>query len=168
MLIGVMSDSHDSMAMLAKAVRVFNENNLRYVLHAGDYTSRSAFRILGDLKAEFIGIIGNNDGEVLTTMGVGPLLLNNVPQGRIYRQPHEFTIDNKKFIMVHEHFEVDSIARSGRCDILIYGHTHKAAARTCGTTYVLNPGELCGCLHGSATVAILDTQMMEARFIGLD
>ncbi|MBF0555612.1 MAG: metallophosphoesterase [Nitrospirae bacterium] len=168
MLIGVMSDSHDSMAMLAKAVRVFNENNLRYVLHAGDYTSGSTFRALEDLKAEFIGIFGNNDGEILPPVNVGPLLLNNKPHSRIYRQPHEFTIDNKKFVMVHEHYLVDSIAKSGRYDVLIYGHTHKVAAGANGSTYVLNPGELCGLLHGIATVAILDTLLMEARIIGLD
>jgi hypothetical protein len=160
MLIGVMSDSHDNMANLAKAVRLFNECDLRYVLHAGDYTSGFTFGTLKDLKAEFIGIFGNNDGDVL--------LLNKQSRGRIYRQPHEFSIDNKKFIMIHEHFLVDPIARSGKYDVLIYGHTHKPAAEPIGGTYVLNPGELGGWLYGNPTVAILDTLSMEARIVGID
>jgi hypothetical protein len=161
MLIGVMSDSHDNMATLAKAVKVFNESSLQYVLHAGDYTSGFTFRILKDLKAEFIGIFGNNDGDVL--------LLNKQSRGRIFRQPHEFSIDGKKFAMIHEHHLVESIAKSGHYDVLIYGHTHKPEAQMRGSTFVLNPGELCGWLYGKPTVAILDTQTpMQARIIELD
>ncbi|KWT93338.1 metallophosphoesterase [Candidatus Magnetominusculus xianensis] len=162
MLIGVMSDSHDNMSNLVKAVRVFNESNLRYVLHAGDFTTVNTLRTIEDLNAEFIGIFGNNDSGILSH---GPLELET--NGWIHRQPHEFTIDNKKFVMIHEHFLVDSIVKDNRCDVLIYGHTHKPEAQQRNGTYILNPGELCGWLHGSPTVAILDTKSMEARIIGL-
>ncbi|MBF0516195.1 MAG: metallophosphoesterase [Nitrospirae bacterium] len=165
-----MSDSHDNMSNLAKAVRLFNEGNLRYVLHAGDFTTDATFRVLRDLKAEFIGVFGNNDGGMLTPGDAGPLIIDNQwrTHGRIYRQPHEFTIGNRRFAMIHEHFDVDAIAQSGRCDCLIYGHTHRPEAVVRNGTYVLNPGELCGWLHGSATVAVIDTQSMVARIIGLD
>lgn len=163
MLVGVMSDSHDNMSKLAKAVKIFNESNLQYVLHAGDYTTGLTLSVLKGLKAEFIGIFGNNDGGIMAPEG-GALS----SQHRIYKQPHEFTLDNKKFIMIHEHHLVAAIAQSARYDVLIYGHTHKPEATVRTGTFVLNPGELCGWLHGSATVAILDTQSMKARIIGVD
>ncbi|MBF0458771.1 MAG: metallophosphoesterase [Nitrospirae bacterium] len=163
MLVGVMSDSHDNVSKLAKAVKLFNESNLQYVLHAGDYTTSLTLNVLNGLKAEFIGIFGNNDGGILAPEGSS---LSN--QFRIYNQPLEFTIDNRKFIMIHEHHLVASIAQSARYDVLIYGHTHKPEAVERTGTFVLNPGELCGWLHGSATVAILDTQSMKARIIGID
>ncbi|MCG6552042.1 MAG: metallophosphoesterase [Candidatus Magnetominusculus sp. LBB02] len=168
MLIGVIADSHDNIAAIAKAVALFNISNISYVLHAGDFSSTAALEALKDLNAQFIGVFGNNDGGIATYDGAGPLSLETHARGFIYRQPHEFIIDGKRFIMIHEHFDVEAIAGSGRCDVLIYGHTHRASATVIGKTYVLNPGELCGWLHGSATAAIFDTRSMKARIIKLD
>jgi len=36
MKIGIMSDSHDNMNMVAKAVELFNQRGVSRVLHAGD------------------------------------------------------------------------------------------------------------------------------------
>jgi predicted phosphodiesterase len=39
MRIGIMSDTHDNMPQIKKAVRLFNERGVVHVIHAGDFTS---------------------------------------------------------------------------------------------------------------------------------
>ncbi|MEM3615578.1 MAG: metallophosphoesterase family protein, partial [Candidatus Methanomethylicia archaeon] len=37
MKIGIISDTHDRLQMIDEAVKRLNEENVEYVLHAGDY-----------------------------------------------------------------------------------------------------------------------------------
>ncbi len=89
MLIGVMSDTHDHMDNLKKAVHIFNDRGVKAVLHAGDFTSPFTFRVLKNLEAEFTGIFGNNDGDIY--------MLNHMSKGRIFKQPHEMILANYGF-----------------------------------------------------------------------
>ncbi len=159
MQIGVLSDTHDNMNNIEKAVSIFNERAVEKVLHAGDFTSPFTFRKLNELKAEFIGIFGNNDGDIFA--------LNNMSKGRIFQQPHEITIKDRKILMIHEHFLVNSLADSGHYNVIIYGHTHQAVTEKRGNTLVLNPGETGSWLYGKGTIAILDIENLEAEIVNL-
>ncbi|MCI4625770.1 MAG: metallophosphoesterase [Candidatus Magnetoovum sp. WYHC-5] len=159
MLVGILSDTHDNLSNLRKAVDVFNNMSVSLVLHAGDFTSGFTFRVLKDLQADFKGIFGNNDGDVY--------FLTKMSQNRIFKQPYEFVVDSKKGLMIHEHFLVDSLAASGQYDILIYGHTHNAHVEKIGKTLIINPGETCGWLHQRASVAVLDTNIMDVSIVEL-
>ncbi len=63
MLIGIMSDTHDNLPAIRKAVEFFNERNVDLVIHAGDYVAPFVARELKKLKAPLKGVFGNNDGE---------------------------------------------------------------------------------------------------------
>lgn len=63
MLIGVISDTHDNLPMIEKAVKKLNEENVQLVLHAGDYISPFVVPKFNMLKAKLIGGFGNNDGD---------------------------------------------------------------------------------------------------------
>ncbi|MBF0542345.1 MAG: metallophosphoesterase [Nitrospirae bacterium] len=159
MKIGIMSDTHDNIDNIAKAVNLFNQRGVEKVIHAGDFTSPFSLKPIDDLKAEFIAIFGNNDGDLLQ--------LRDRSNGRINKQPHKITIDGKKIVILHEHFLIDALADSGHFDIVIYGHTHKAVNEKRGKTLVINPGETGSWLYGKATVAILDLDLMAAEIIPL-
>jgi len=154
-----MSDTHDNMVQIRKAVDLFNARAVDHVIHAGDFGAPFTFRILKDLKAGFTGIFGNNDGE--------KLLLRKMSQDRIFRQPHVFEMDSRKFVLVHEHQVVDALAASGHYDVVVYGHTHEADVRRIGKTLLINPGETGGWLYGKSTVAILDLGTMQAEILDL-
>lgn len=160
MIIGVMSDSHDNMPQIRKAVDFFNARSVEHVIHAGDFGAPFTFRILKDLKCGFTGIYGNNDGE--------KLLLQKLSQGRIFKQPHIFELDGKKFVLVHEHHVVDALAASGHYDVVVCGHTHEADVRMIGKTLVVNPGETGGWLYGKSTVAIVDLATMATEIVDLN
>ena len=159
MKIGILSDSHDDMAAIAKAVALFNAEGVVQVLHAGDLVSPFTFDILHELQAPFGGIFGNNDGD--------RLLLRERSAGALHTQPHFVTLDSMRGVIVHEPPLVKSLARSGDFDLVIYGHTHVPDVHREGTSLVVNPGKAARLDKGRTTVVILETSTREARVIDL-
>jgi putative phosphoesterase len=159
MLIGIMSDTHDNMPQIKKAVDLFNERNVGHAIHAGDFTSPFTFRILKELRCNFTGIFGNNDGD--------KLLLHHMSEGRIFNQPHTFKLDGKKIVVIHEHHVADALADSGHYDLVIYGHTHKSEVKKARATLVVNPGETGSWLYGKSTVAIVNLSDLTGEIVAL-
>ncbi|MEW6570256.1 MAG: metallophosphoesterase [Nitrospirota bacterium] len=159
MLIGIMSDTHDHLIYTGKAIELFNDRKTHYVIHAGDYTSPFTLKLFKELNCEYTGIFGNNDGD--------KLLLLERSNGNIHYQPHIFSLNNRRIVVMHEHHVVDALADSGHFDLIIYGHTHEADIRTVGKTLVVNPGEAGSWLYGKSSVALADLDKMEAEIIGL-
>ncbi|MCJ7470999.1 YfcE family phosphodiesterase, partial [Candidatus Bathyarchaeota archaeon] len=62
MLIGLISDTHDCLPLVDKAVKRLNDENVDIVLHAGDYVSPFVIPKFKDLRMKLIGVFGNNDG----------------------------------------------------------------------------------------------------------
>ena len=147
MKIGILSDSHDNMAALAKAVSVFNDAGVSLVIHAGDLIAPFISRPLKQLNMDFIAVYGNNDGE---RQGLAAVF-----KDQIFRPPHLLNIHDKKILIMHEPDQLDALAYSGRFDAIIYGHTHEIDIRH-DPTLVINPGECGGWLSGRRTVAIWD------------
>ncbi|MEA1871092.1 MAG: YfcE family phosphodiesterase, partial [Candidatus Bipolaricaulota bacterium] len=65
MKLGIISDTHDNMPKIARAVELFNERKVDLVLHAGDFISPITASEFTHLEAPLIGVFGNNDGERL-------------------------------------------------------------------------------------------------------
>lgn len=159
MKIGVISDTHDNLPAIGRAVDVFIARKVEHVIHAGDYCSPFTFRVLGKLSCGFTGVFGNNDGE--------KLLLKKMSLGRIYRQPHIFELGGRKIVVMHEHHVAESLAASGHYDAVVFGHTHEPVVRTVGTCLLLNPGEASGWLSGNCTVAIADLGALTAEIVAI-
>ncbi len=159
MLIGVMSDTHDNLPLVRKAIELFNSKAVQHVIHAGDYTSPFTLKLFKGLKCQFTGIFGNNDGD--------KLLLLERSEGNIYNQPHVFSLNNRKIVVMHEHHIADALADSGHFDLVIYGHTHIADLRKIKNTLIINPGEVSTYLYGKSTVGIVDLNKMEGEIIEL-
>ena len=160
MLIGILSDSHDNIPYLYKAVEIFNKRKVACVLHAGDFVSPFTSKPLSNLGCNFIGVFGNNDGDKL-------LLKDRFKDiGEIYDDIYEDVIEGKKIILIHKDTLVEKLAKSGKYDIIIYGHTHKANLKG-NSPLIINPGECSGWITGEPTVAILDTEKLKAKIIKL-
>ncbi|MDA8086359.1 MAG: metallophosphoesterase [Nitrospiraceae bacterium] len=159
MLLGVMSDTHDDMESIKKAVDFFNSKKAQMVLHAGDLVSPFTFEALNLLEADFAGIFGNNDGD--------RVLLNQKSGGRLHIQPHILELDGKRLVLVHEPRVVEELAASGKFDAVIYGHLHRHDIRKCNGALILSPGKVARLHKGESTVALLDTGTMEAGIFRL-
>jgi putative phosphoesterase len=159
MLIGIMSDTHDNLPLVRKAIDLFNQKKVEYVIHAGDYTSPFTLKLFKDLRCKYVGIFGNNDGD--------KVLLLDRAEGNIRNQPHIFTLNDRKIVVMHEHQVADALADSGHFDLVVYGHTHKPDVRKMKNTLLVNPGEVSTYLYGKSTVALVDLDKMEAEIVEL-
>ena len=65
MKIGIMSDSHDNMPAIVKAVGFFNDVGVSLVIHAGDLITPFVAKPLSELDMDLVAVFGNNDGERL-------------------------------------------------------------------------------------------------------
>ena len=156
MKIGILSDSHDNVSALKKAVGLFNDAEVDLVLHAGDFVSPFTAGPLKELNADFIGVFGNNDGDKLN--------LNKVLNSKVFLSPHILEVEDLKILLMHEPYLLSTIEKSGDFDVIIYGHTHEVDIRK-GLSLVINPGECGGWLNGDRTIAILDTYEMKVNIL---
>ena len=62
MKIGIISDTHDNIENIQKAVKEFNNRHVEIVLHAGDFVSPIAVESFAGIK--LVGILGNNDTDI--------------------------------------------------------------------------------------------------------
>jgi putative phosphoesterase len=159
MIIGIISDTHDRLDMLEKAVRALQERGAEHLIHAGDYTSPFTWRVLRHFTGGFTGVFGNNDGD--------KVLLRRVFGERIHPQPHVVTLADKRFVVMHEPTTAEALAVSGRYDVVVCGHTHEPVITTFGSTLLINPGEVAGWVTGRSTAVVLNTESGVAERIDL-
>jgi len=157
-IIGVISDSHDNMHAIEKALRVFNERHAYMIFHAGDIVSPFTARIFSELAGDMILIYGNNDGDKLY------LKERFSGIGTFYDDPYIGKVGGKSIAMTHKPEIVDAL--SLKYDVVIYGHTHEVDVRK-EDSLIVNPGECCGYLTGKKTIALIDLNKMEAEIIEL-
>ena len=85
----------------------------------------------------------------------------------IQREPFIFAFENKEFLLTHTQFANEKYLKSGKYDVIIYGHTHKPDVRRVKDTLIVNPGETGGWVTGKSTVALLDPVSLEAEIVFL-
>jgi len=165
MLVGLMADTHDRLPLLDKAVKRLIEEKVELVLHAGDYVAPFVASHFKPLKAEFIGVFGNNDGDKellkrkFTEIGV-----------KLRGRFAEVKIDGLKIALLHGEEEelLNSLIGAGGYDVVVHGHTHEAKTYRKGKTLVVNPGETCGYLTEKPTIAILNSKTLDVKIIPLE
>jgi putative phosphoesterase len=160
-MIGVMSDSHDNVDAIKKAVSFFNEAQCELILHAGDFIAPFAARELGHLSCPVKAVFGNCDGEKAGLKKVFASL------GEIQEEPFVFAYADRAILLTHTHFANKKHIRSGKYAAIVSGHTHKPDIRKNNGILVVNPGETGGWLTGKNTVALLDPVSLEAEIVYL-
>jgi putative phosphoesterase len=179
MKLGIISDTHDDVDNVRKAIDIFNQENVQYVIHAGDYVFPGIVMEFRRLHAKLIGVLGNNDGER------GQLLKSFLEVGGALKgEIGELSMDGLKIGIYHGTLtEIKKqLAESGRYNILVCGHTHRVEpSRLAGegipvtgdSTLVLNPGtshrkvdSIAGAFVEGGLI-ILNTESDTCKFISL-
>jgi hypothetical protein len=159
MLVGVLSDSHDNVSAIRRVGEELRRRGVSLVLHAGDWVSPFSARFLREAVGEgvrIVGVFGNNEGE-------RPYFLE------IAGEAAELEVAGRRVALYHGTSPVllKALVESGLYDVVVYGHTHQAVIERRGRTLVVNPGELCGCLTGRSSYALLDLGRLEAEVLFL-
>jgi putative phosphoesterase len=120
--IGIISDTHDDVENVQSAIEIFNTENVKYVIHAGDYVFPGIVLEFEKLDAKLIGVLGNNDGERVH-------LLKNFLTigGELKGELGEVELDGVIFGIYHGTDEQlkTKLVDSGKYDFVITGHTHR-------------------------------------------
>jgi uncharacterized protein len=152
MKIGLLSDTHDNLPNIEKAVKFFNRKKVDFVLHAGDFVAPFTISRLNGLKSAWKGVFGNNDGEKSGLM--------KMSKGMIRESPLRIKLNKKKVTLVHSLNKIDPAKE--KADLIVYGHTHRPEILQKYGKLMVNPGEASGWLYGTATVAIVDLDTLTA------
>ena len=165
MLIGAISDTHDNLPQIEKAVKYLNDQNVGLVLHAGYYVAGFVIPRFKVLNCKLIGVFGNNDGD-------HQLLkkrFSETPNCTIHDQFASVEIEGYRIALLHgeESELLNAIVNSGYLRVVVHGHSHNSSIELKDKTLAINPGELCGYLTGKSTLALLDTVKHEARIVEL-
>lgn len=155
MKIGILSDSHDNLPHLEKAVRLFNKEKVGFVLHAGDFVSPFAAQKLNALNMPWQGVFGNNDGEKNG--------LTKISASRIRQGPLRLSLESKRITLIHDLGNINPLAE--KADLIVCGHTHKPEVRKLDAMLIVNPGECGGWLSGKSTAAVVDLERMRVRIV---
>jgi putative phosphoesterase len=164
-LIGLISDSHDNLKAIRKAVELFNKKEVKAVLHAGDIVSPFTARAFKDLNSKLYFVFGNNDGDKLMLTKwfeeIGATVCGDFG---------DLTIDSLHIALLHGTNEaiVKAIAKSGDFDVVVRGHSHDPGVKIIEGTPVINPGECSGVLTGKATVAVLEISNLNVEITELE
>ena len=161
MIVGIIADTHDRLGVIKRALSVFTERDIECVLHAGDFISPFVVPLFKGFQV--YGTFGNNDGEKK-----GLLTKFDEIQATITEHFCEVDLNDTKIAVTHGHIPqlLDLLVNSQLYDLVVCGHTHEPHIVE-GTPVVINPGECCGYLTGTSTVAICDTQKRKGEIIDI-
>ena len=163
MRIAIISDSHDNIPNIEKALAYVKTQGITFMIHCGD--------ICGGEVAKFFA--QNFDGEIHAITGNVTASPENIREKTaglnfiLHNETGEIEVDGKKIAFNHYPDQAKKLAQSGKYDLVLYGHTHTPWEEMVGKTKLLNPGTLAG-LFQKATFAIYDTTTDKAQLILLE
>lgn len=141
MKIGIVSDTHDQIGRVMKAVEIFNREQVEMVVHCGDIVSPFMLRYFKDLKCSIKFLFGNNTGDILL----------HLKSAKEFGLPdHEFGTffslerAGKKIAVYHgDHQEITAaLIKCGDYDCVFTGHDHLSRIEKAGKVLWVNPGAL--------------------------
>ena len=157
-LIGIVSDTHEDVRMIRKAVRVFQERRPSMVIHCGDIISPPVLEHFAGLPMRLV--YGNNDGE---RSG----LKKKCEELGFYGIDDTLTFEfaGKTFFVNHgtRKSVIDEAVARQQYDYVLHGHTHLKRNEVIGTTRVINPGALFSAYEYS--IAFLTPETGEIEFV---
>jgi len=133
MKIGIISDTHDNIPNIKKAVRIFKKRKVNFVIHVGDIVSPQTIEFFKGLNTIFVQ--GNCDGdteklkEKIAEIG-GKFFIGGFG---------EIEIAGKKFALTHKPTVLETIL-GAKYNFIIYGHTHEKKIEKVGEVILINPG----------------------------
>lgn len=149
MRIGVVSDTHNHLANVARIVALFNAAGVERVVHTGDITQPKTLRALAALDAPLYGVYGNNDLERDALERTGAEL-----GFHFVDPPLRVEWGGRRIVVVHD--PLDLAAHAQGVEVALHGHDHQTAQRWHGGALVFNPGECAGHLTGHNRVGVVD------------
>ena len=162
MKIGIISDTHDHLPNIRRAVEIFNVEKIDALIHAGDFIAPFSLLPFRDLNLPIFAVYGNNDGE-----RVGLQARAKKIGFEIHDRFYQFDLGGAHFMIDHYPLEAEAALKDfGNCDYIITGHTHKQKIEKLEEgPLMINPGEACGYVEGQNLIGVLQLGRGDYRSI---
>ncbi len=161
MKIAVISDTHDNLSNLIKALTLINQEKVSALIHCGDVCSIDTFDIITkNFNKKIFLVFGNCDIK----NGWNKYAKNK--KIKIFNEVGTLKLNKKNIKIVHNPKLIDKILKNRKDDLdfIFYGHIHKPWIEKMNKTIVLNPGNICGVFYKS-TFAICDLEKMTQKLV---
>lgn len=177
MKLGIISDTHDRLDALQKAIFIFAQEQVEAIIHCGDWVSPFTLEFY-DAECQKAGLLvstysvfGNNEGDIKRIIERNAKLKQPITFAS--KSVYELQLGDKKIVVFHGHDTaiIESLAKSGVYNLLFHGHTHVIKDEKVGNTRVINPGSTSYTAQSKiidqASVAIYYTDNDHLEFIRL-
>ena len=160
MRIGVVSDTHNHLPNVRRIIELFAEAGVERIVHTGDITQAKTLRVLAELGAPMVGVLGNNDQGERESLERAAVELGM----RLADPPLELCWAGRRILVVHD--PRDLRQRLDGHDLALHGHTHeRRIERGAAGGLVFNPGECAGHVAGRNAVGIVDLRALEVEIL---
>lgn len=159
-VIGIVSDTHEDVRMIRKAVRIFKERLPAFVVHCGDIISPPVLEHFAGVPLRLV--YGNNDGER------SGLKKKCAELGFVdIDDTVTFTHAGRSFFVNHgtRLSTIEEAADSQLYDYVLHGHTHEQRNELRGKTRIINPGALFSA--DSFSIAFLEPETGAVEFVDI-
>ena len=159
MRIGIVSDTHNMMRNVERIVALFDEACVDRVVHTGDITQAKTLHVFGRMRAELVGVYGNNDVER------DSLVAACLEYGLDFTEPPlRLEWGGRRIGVVHDPLDLTPELLES-CDVALHGHDHRLRIERLEGTLVVNPGECAGHLAGLNSVGVLDLERLTVEVL---
>ena len=156
MKIAVFSDVHDNLVRWLEAVEIIKTEKVKIGICCGDIGELQTLETVAQSFKTLYLALGNLDYKIKDKTGLFPENVMSSPDFG------EVELRGRKIAFAHNHYLGRQLAKSGKYDVVFYGHTHTPWEEKIGNMVLLNPGEISG-QFGKASFAIYDLQNMKAE-----
>ncbi|MFH0804682.1 MAG: YfcE family phosphodiesterase [Patescibacteria group bacterium] len=154
MQIAIVSDSHDNLPNIEKALKFLSAQQVGTLIHCGDVCAPATLKFFATHFGGQIHLcFGNVDGDRYNMTRLAYEELQNV---KIHGDVGELVVGGKQLAFVHYPYMAKGLAAEAKYDFVFYGHDHKPWEETVGRTRMVNPGNVANIFY-PPSMAILDT-----------
>jgi len=141
MLIAILSDSHDHIPNLHRAVQRANREGAKILLHCGDLISPFMLPRLHTFDGQVHLIYGNNAGDQHLISSRCKTMFDNITHHGLQG---DIEAGGLKICFIHYPHTGRALTMTGEYDVVCCGHNHEQGVETIGHCLLINPGDLLG------------------------
>lgn len=163
MKIGILSDTHNNVDNLQRALAIFRREGIETLIHCGDMSSpATAVHFTG---FTLVYVHGNMDRNPLA---IRQTLFDLNPSSVAANQFTGELIPGVRAAATHGHIpgKLDSFIQDGY-DFIFHGHTHRRRDEIVDHSRIINPGALGGAQHEPRSICHLDLKTGQIKFVDI-
>jgi len=155
MRLAIISDTHDNLPNLKKAIDLIKKEKIKILLHCGDIFRLDTLKEgLKSFQGKIYIIFSEADADFSR---IPEDSFEDLPKSKVFEKSGQIKIDGEKIAFCHFPEIGRDLANSQKYDLVFYGHTHKPWEEKIGKTRLVNPGNIAG-LFFRPSFAIYDTK----------